>query len=82
MVDGLEVELTGNKERDGAYGLEVRVAPGLLLGGLEQAIDSFDEAIGLVGPDPGDPPPWRCLRTVTATAFTGSNLERITLLHH
>ena len=37
-----------------SHGLEAAVAAGFALGGLEQAVDGFEEAVGLSGLSPGD----------------------------
>src|SRR5262252_6384207 len=46
-VDGGEVEFSGDEEEDCFHGLQASVSARLSFGGLEQFIDSFDEAIGL-----------------------------------
>ena len=48
-VDFSEIEFSGEQEDDGAVGGEVAVSTGLVLGGLEQAVDGFEEAVGLSG---------------------------------
>src|ERR1700687_5025096 len=53
-VDLGEVKLSGDKEENGSHGLEAGVSARLSLGGLEQPIDGFDEAVGLAGLGPGD----------------------------
>ena len=52
-VDRCEVELAGDQEDDGPDGVEAGEAAGSTLGGLEQAIERFEEAIGLAGLRPG-----------------------------
>ena len=49
-VDAGEVEVSGDKEDDGAHRLERAVSPGPALGGLEQSVDGF-------APPPPPPPP-------------------------
>ena len=53
-VDGGEVELAGNEEQHGAHGGKAGVAAGFAFGGLEEAIEGLDEAIGLAGLGPSD----------------------------
>jgi len=53
-MDGAEIEFAGGQEDDGAEGGEAGVSARLALGGLEQAVDGFEEAIGLAGLGPGD----------------------------
>ena len=48
-VDVREVEFSCNEEEDGAHSCESRVAAGLAFGGLEEAVERFDEAVGLAG---------------------------------
>ena len=52
-VEPVEVEFAGDEEDDGAHGLEAAVAAGLALGGLDQAVQRFEEAVGLSGSRPG-----------------------------
>jgi hypothetical protein len=49
-----EVEFSRDQEEDGAHGLESGVAAGLAFGGLEEAVEGFDEAVGLAGLRLGD----------------------------
>ena len=51
-VDPGEVEFSCDKEENGPHGCEARVAAGLAFGGLEEAIQGFDEAVGLPGLGP------------------------------
>ena len=51
-----EVEFSCNEEEDGAHSCESRVAAGLAFGGLEEAVERFDEAVGLAALCPGDDP--------------------------
>jgi hypothetical protein len=53
-VDLGEVELAGDEKYDGANGREAAVAARLALGGLEQAVDGFEETVGLARLRPGD----------------------------
>ena len=53
-VDGGKVELSSDEEDNGSHGLEASVSARLSLGGLEQSVDGFDEAVGLAGLGPGD----------------------------
>src|SRR5690348_4579731 len=47
-----EVEFASDKKQDRSHGFEARVATRLALGGLKQAVDGFDEAVGLSGLSP------------------------------
>ena len=47
LVEGREVELSGDEEQHGSHGFEADVSPGLALGSLKQAVDGFNEAVGL-----------------------------------
>lgn len=53
-VELAEVELAGDQEEHGPHGFEPAVAAGLTLGRLEQAIERFEEAVGLSGLGPSD----------------------------
>ena len=53
-VDVAEIKFPGKQEDDSADGGEVAVSTCLALGGLEQAVDGFEEAVGLAGLSPGD----------------------------
>jgi hypothetical protein len=53
-IDAVEVELAGNQEEHGSHGGKAGVAAGFAFGGLEEAIEGLDEAIGLTGLGPGD----------------------------
>ena len=53
-VDAGEVELTGNEEQYGTHGGEAGVAVGFAFGGLEEAAEGLDEAVGLTGLGPGN----------------------------
>ena len=68
LVEGREVELASDEEDDRANGLEATVAAGLALGGLEQPVEGFQEAVGL----PGLRPPL----TRSAAKLTHSNFKR------
>ena len=52
-VEAGEVEFSGDEKEDGADRFEPAVAAGLALGGLEQAVERLDEAVGLPGAHPG-----------------------------
>ena len=52
-VDAREIELAGDQEEHRAHGGETSVAAGLAFGGLEEAIESLDKAVGLAGLRPG-----------------------------
>jgi hypothetical protein len=54
QVDGGEVEFAGDDEEFGFHGLKSVVSAGLSFGGLEQFVDSFNEAVGLARSGPGD----------------------------
>src|ERR1700758_5382641 len=53
-VDRGEVEPSSDEEDHGFHRLEASVSTRLALGGLKEAVDGFDEAIGLAGLGPGD----------------------------
>jgi hypothetical protein len=53
-VDRLEVQLARDQEDDGLDGGQTREAARAALGGLEQAVDGFEEAVGLTGLRPGN----------------------------
>src|SRR5262249_42942687 len=53
-IEAAEVELAGDQEDDGLDRVEAREAAGAALGGLEQAIEGFEEAVGLAGLSPSD----------------------------
>ena len=53
-VDPGEVELSRNEEEHGTHGREAGVAARLALGGLEETVQGFDEAVGLAGLGPGN----------------------------
>src|SRR5215469_4612846 len=53
-VDGSEVKLAGNEEDDGADGRESDEPASAALGGLEQSVERFKEAVGLARLRPGD----------------------------
>jgi len=53
-VDPGEVALAGDHGDDGADGAEVPVSARLALGGLEEAVDRLEEAVGPAGVDPGE----------------------------
>jgi hypothetical protein len=48
-VERGEVELAGDQEDDDPDGRQAREAASAPLGGLEQAIECFEEAVGLTG---------------------------------
>ena len=81
-VDLREVESACDQEDHGTNGREPAITAGLALGGLEEAIQGFQEAIGGPRLRPGTEMPSRWERTRRATAFMGSTLERLTFVHH
>lgn len=48
-----KVQLAGDEEDHGADVAESDIPTSLALSGLEQAVDGFQEAVGLAGRDPG-----------------------------
>src|ERR1700686_5706213 len=53
-VEGREIELAGDEEQHGSHGFEAGVPARLALGSLKQAVDGFNEAIGLARLGPRD----------------------------
>ena len=53
-VDLAEIEFAGEQEDDGADGGEAAIATRLALSCLEQAVDGFEEAVGLARLSPGN----------------------------
>jgi hypothetical protein len=53
-VDRVEVELAGDQEDDCLDGGQAHEAASATLGGLEQAVDGFQEAVGLARLSPRD----------------------------
>jgi hypothetical protein len=53
-VDSGEVEFSSNQEQHSAHGFKASETTRLALGGLEQAVDSFDKSIRLTGLGPSD----------------------------
>src|SRR5258708_36170765 len=53
-VEGREIELAGDEEQHGSHGCEAGVPARLALGSLKQAVDRFNEAVGLARLGPGD----------------------------
>src|SRR5689334_12643916 len=51
-VECAEVELAGNQEDDGADSSQARETPCAALGGLKEAVEGFEESIGLSGLSP------------------------------
>src|ERR1700757_3127352 len=51
-VECREVEFASDKKQHRSHGCEARVATSLALGGLKQAVDGFDKAVGLSGLGP------------------------------
>ena len=49
----MEVEFPADEEEGDSYGVESLVASGLSLGGLEEAVEGFEESVGLSGSRPG-----------------------------
>ena len=54
LVDPREVEFSRDEEEDCAHSRYSRVASGLAFGGLEEAVERFDEAVGLAALCPSD----------------------------
>ena len=52
-IDAAKVDFPCNQEDHRANRREAAIAPGFSFGGLKQAIQGFDEAIGLAGAGPG-----------------------------
>jgi len=76
-----EVEFAGDEEEHGFHGLKSGVSAGLSIGGLEQSVDSLNEA--LVWRDLVQATmPSKWVRIMVATCFMGSTLERMTFVHH
>lgn len=48
-VDGVEIQFSGDQEDDGLDGGEANEAAGASFGCLKQAIEGFEEAVGLAG---------------------------------
>src|SRR6516225_7569831 len=53
-IEGREVELACDQKQHGSHGFEARVSARLALGSLKQAVDGFNEAIGLARLSPRD----------------------------
>src|SRR6202035_4529174 len=53
-VEDREIELAGDEEQHGSHGFEAGVPARLALGSLKQAVDGFNEAIGLARLGPRD----------------------------
>ncbi len=53
-IEGREVELAGDKEQHGSHSSEADASARLALGSLKQAVDRFNEVIGLARLGPGD----------------------------
>jgi len=53
-VDRPEVEFPGNQENDGSDSRQSAIAARFALGGLEQAVQGFEEAVGHAAACPGD----------------------------
>jgi len=84
-VDAGEVAFSGNEEQHCAHGFEEGAAAGLAFGGLEEAAQGLDEAVGLAGLGPGDDAVEVLADQTTKSTswcFIGSTLERRTLVHH
>src|SRR5437667_6628176 len=88
-VERGEVELTGDEEENGPHGREPGIASGLALGGLEEAVEGLDEAVGLAGLGPSDDAvemradhPGDLLHRRDPRFREGRLLERRTLVHH
>lgn len=79
-VDRTEVELAGDQEDHDSDGGEAAEAASAARGGLEQAIEGFEDPlvcrVRLQATMPS-----RCWRTIAATSFIGSTFERMTQVH-
>src|ERR1700741_2750872 len=53
-IECREVELACDEEEHGTHGFEAGVSPRLALGGLKQAVDGFNESVGLARLGPRD----------------------------
>jgi hypothetical protein len=53
-IEPAEVQFSCEQEDDGSDGRELTVASGFAFGSLEQAVERFQEAVGLSGLCPGD----------------------------
>ncbi|OTP78522.1 hypothetical protein PAMC26510_07400 [Caballeronia sordidicola] len=53
-VERGEVEFSGDQEQDRTHGFEANVSVCFAFGGLKQAVDSLDEAVGLARLSPGN----------------------------
>src|ERR1700757_5500047 len=53
-IEGREVELACDQEQYGSHGFEAGISARLALGSLKQAVDGFNEAIGLARLGPRD----------------------------
>src|SRR5438132_13180993 len=51
-IDSVKVELSGDQEDDGLDGGQARESASAALGGLEQAVEGFQESVGLAGLGP------------------------------
>lgn len=80
-VNSFEIEFASDEKYHSAQGGDSGVITRLAFGGLEQAIESFEEAIGLPGLCPSHD-----AAEVAANhfrhSFIGSTLDRMTLVHH
>ncbi|GAB5098020.1 hypothetical protein YK56LOC_37360 [Caballeronia sp. HLA56] len=47
LIKAREVEFSGDEKQDSAHGFEASVPACFAFGGLKQAVDGFDEAVGL-----------------------------------
>lgn len=56
LIEFSEVQLSCDEEDDCTDGGEARIATGPAFGGLGEAIDAFDKAVGLSSVGPGDDP--------------------------
>jgi hypothetical protein len=54
LIKACEVEFSGDEEQDRTHGFEASVSACFPFGGLKQAVDSLDEAVGLARLSPGN----------------------------
>jgi len=80
-IEFREIEFAGEQEDHGADGAQSAVTTRLAPGGLKQAIQGLQEAVGLTGLCPSDDA-LEVPADQLATSFIGSTFERMTLVHH
>ena len=54
LIKACEVEFSRDEEQDRTHGFEASVSACFAFGGLKQAVDSLDEAVGLARLSPGN----------------------------